>query len=341
MSLISLPKQPADVDWPTVDWPTGPLPPNLDRERFQALVEPVFTSAGPTGATHDLLVVQGGRLVFERYGEGHGPDDTQPSWSMAKSMTHALVGMLALDGRIDVAAPADVPEWREAADDPRAAITLEQLLRMSSGLAFVEDYVPGHVSDVIEMLFNSGKADVAAYAATRPLAHPPGTFWSYASGTSNIVARAAARAHGSDFAAYMRERLFGPLGMTSARPKFDAAGTFIGSSYCFCTPRDFARFGLLYLRDGTWEGRRLLPEGWVDHARTPTPRQPDVTEDGYGGHWWLDMFGPGSFSANGYAGQFIAIAPDVDLIVVRNGDTPLEKKDDLKAWMQEVVRLFR
>ncbi|MEW5685626.1 MAG: serine hydrolase [Pseudomonadota bacterium] len=341
MSLIPLPAQPADVDWPTVDWPTGPLPPNLDRGTFQALVDPVFASPDPVGATHDLLIVQGGRLVFERYGDGHGPATTQPSWSMAKSMTHALVGMLALDGRIEVEAPADVPEWREAEGDPRAAITFEQLLRMSSGLAFVEDYVPGHVSDVIEMLFNSGKGDVARYAASRPLAHPPGTFWSYASGTTNIVARAAARAHGGDFAGYMRERLFGPLGMISATPKFDAAGTFIGSSYCFCTPRDFARFGLLYLRDGMWDGRRLLPEGWVDHARTPTPQQPGVTEGAYGGHWWLDMFGPGSFSANGYAGQFIAVAPDLDLIVVRNGDTPLEKKDDLKAWMQEVVRLFR
>ncbi|WP_293458478.1 serine hydrolase [Phenylobacterium sp.] len=337
--LPPLPAQPRDVAWPTRDWPTG-APAVRDRARLDGLLARAFDAPaeGPLGKTYALLAVQGGRLTFERYGFGATAESTQPSWSMAKSMTQALVGMLALDGRLDVAAPADVPEW-QAPGDPRAAITTDQLLRMSSGLAFVEDYVPGSVSDVLEMLYGSGKADTAAYAAGRPLAHPPGTFWSYASGTTNIVARLAAKAHGGDFAAYMRERLFQPLGMTSATPKFDAVGTFIGSSFCFCTPRDFARFGLLYLRDGVWEGRRLLPEGWVDYARTPTFQQAGVT-DAYGAHWWLGLGGPGSFSANGYAGQFIVVCPERDLIVVRNGDTPLEAKDALRAWMAEAVDCF-
>ena len=168
------------------------------------------------------------------------------------------------------------------------------MLRMSSGLAFVEDYDPEHPSDVIAMLYGEGKDDVAAYAAAKPLAHEPGRFWSYSSGTTNIVSRCLSRAldaFGPDFEAFMRERLFEPLGMTSAMPKFDAAGTFIGSSFCFCTARDFARFGLLYLRDGVWEGRRILPAGWVDYARTETWRQP--TDDiPYGAHWWLGVGGP-------------------------------------------------
>ncbi len=341
MTLIPLPAQPAGVPWPTERWPTAAAAP-ADATRFSALVAEAFaeTASPRLGATHDLLVVQGGRLVFERYGAGFGPDDTQPSWSMAKSITHALVGLLVADGRLDVHAPADVPEWR-APGDPRAAITLDQLLRMSSGLAFVEDYVPDHPSDVIEMLFGAGKDDVAHFAASFPLAHPPGSFWSYASGTSNIVARLAGQACGGDLRGFMVERLFAPLGMTSPVPKFDAAGTFIGSSYCFCTPRDFARFGLLYLRDGVWDGRRLLPEGWVDYARTPTFQQPGVTDGPYGAHWWLETAGPGSFSANGYAGQFIVLAPDLDLVLVRNGDTPLETKDELKAWVGEVVDCFR
>lgn len=338
--LPPLPAQPPETPWPTQAWPTGEARVR-DAARLEALLAQAFDAPadGPLGKTYALLAIQGGRLTFERYGFGASPETTQPSWSMAKSMTQALVGMLVLDGRLDIQAPADVPEWTDAGD-PRAAITLDQLLRMSSGLAFVEDYVPGSVSDVLEMLYGSGKADAAAYAASRPLAHPPGSFWSYASGTSNIVARLAAQAQGGDFAGYMRSRLFEPLGMASATPKFDAAGTFIGSSFCFCTPRDFARFGLLYLRDGTWDGRRLLPEGWADYARTPTFQQAGVTDGPYGAHWWLGIGGPGSFSANGYAGQFIIVCPDRDLIVVRNGDTPLESKERLRDWIGEVVDCF-
>ena len=139
----------------------------------------------------------------------------------------------------------------------------------------------------------------------------------------------------------MQERLFGPLGMKTAIPKFDAAGTFIGSSFCYASARDFARFGLLYLRDGVWEGRRLLPEGWVDYARTPTYQQPGASELGYGAHWWLGIAGEGSFSANGYDGQFTVLVPELDLILVRHGATPLDKKEALAAWIGQAVDCFR
>jgi CubicO group peptidase (beta-lactamase class C family) len=261
---------------------------------------------------------------------------------MAKSITHALAGLLVADERLDISAPADVPEWR-AAGDPRAAITLDQLLRMSSGLDFVEAYSPDAPSDVIEMLFGKGAADVAGFAAASPLAHPPGSFFSYSSGTTNIISRCLARAlgtQGAGFETFMRERLFAPIGMTSALPRFDEVGTFIGSSFCFATARDFARFGLLYLRDGVWEGRRLLPPGWVDYARTPTFQQPDFADGPYGAHWWLDLAGPGSFSANGYEGQYIVICPDRDLILVRNGVTAEANQPLVKAWLAEVAAAF-
>ncbi len=338
MALAPLPAQPADVPWPTQAWPTGELPASMQRERFEALLAQAF-EGDSVGETHALAIVQGGKLIFERYGEGYGPDATYPSWSKAKSITQALVGLLALDGKLDVHAPAQVPEWT-AAGDPRAAITLDQLLRMSSGLKFIEDYVPGSVSDVIEMLFQSGKGDVAHYAASLPLEHAPGAFWSYASGTSNIVARIAGEAAG-DLKAFMHERLFGPLGMTTPQPKFDAAGTFIGSSFCYASARDFARFGLLYLRDGVWEGRRLLPQGWVDYARTPTYQQEGANDLKYGAHWWLGIAGETSFSANGYDGQFTVLEPELDLILVRHGATPLDKKDALKAWVGQAVDCFR
>jgi CubicO group peptidase (beta-lactamase class C family) len=262
---------------------------------------------------------------------------------MAKSLTHALFGIAVGDGLLDIQAPAPVPEWRTPGD-PRSAITPDQLLRMSSGLKFDEVYEPGKASDTIEMMWGSGKADVAHYAASQPLAHPPGTFFSYSSGTTNILCRILSDAlgrRGVDFADFMRERLFEPLGMRTPIPKFDPAGTFIGSSFCFASARDFARGGLLYLRDGVWDGKRLLPEGWVDYARTPTFQQAGVTDGRYGAHWWLDLGGPGSFSANGHEGQFTVLTPDLDLVAVRHGRTSTDKKDALKAWVGDLVGLFR
>jgi CubicO group peptidase (beta-lactamase class C family) len=341
--LPPLPPQPQGVPWPSEAWPQGELPPGLARPRFDALVDQAFAakSTERLGETHALVIVQGGRIVFERYGEGFGPTDTYPSWSKAKSITHALVGIAAGDGRLDVHAPADVPEW---AGDARAAITLDLMLRMSSGLKWLEEYLPDQPSDVIAMLFGEGQDDVAGFAARFPLAHAPGRFFYYSSGTTNIVSRCLSRAldaYGPDLEAFMRERLFAPIGMTSPVPKFDAAGTFIGSSFCFATARDFARFGLLYLRGGVWDGRRILPEGWVDYARTPTWQQPEATDGPYGAHWWLGVGGPGSFSANGYDGQYTLCVPDLDMVLVRHGATPLAKKDELKAWVGELVESFR
>ncbi len=344
MSLPSLPPQPVGVPWPTEAWPRGERPSGADGARLDRLLDHALSTqtTDDLGETHAVLIVQGGRLIVERYGPGRGPDQTFPSWSMAKSITQALLGIAVGDGLVDIHAPAKVPEW-SGRGDPRGAITLDLLLRMSSGLAFVEDYVPDHPSDVIEMLWGPGKADVARYAAEKPLEHAPGSFWYYSSGTTNIVSRCLADAlgkYGEDFEAWMRARLFEPLGMTSPLPKFDDAGTFIGSSFCFCTAQDFARFGLLYLRDGIWDGQRLLPAGWADYARTPTWQQPN--DDGpYGAHWWLETGGPGSFAAQGFGGQFIVVVPDLDMVVVRSGDTPLAQKLNPKAWIGELVDCFR
>ena len=187
-----------------------------------------------------------------------------------------LTGFLVGDGRLAIDDPAPVPEWR-APDDPRQPITVQQLLEMRSGLQFAEDYVDAGVSDVIEMLFGRGQHDVATFAAGFPLDHPPGAVWSYSSGTTNIVSRVVGDAVGGGEAGmrrFLQDRLFDPLGMASADPRFDEAGTFIGSSFLYATAHDFARFGYLYLRDGVWEGERLLPEGWVDHARTSVPVPP-------------------------------------------------------------------
>lgn len=316
-----------------------------DRAGFHRLLNQAY---GPErdaalGETHALLIQQHGQIVFEHYGDGFAADQTHASWSMAKSITQALAGMLIGDGKLSLGEPIGAPEW--AAGDPRTTITLDHLLRMSSGLKFVEDYVGdgGERSDVLEMLYGSGKADMAAYAASRPLIHAPGSHWSYSSGTTNILARKLSQVtglYGADFHAFMCARLFEPLGMESPVPKFDAAGTFIGSSYCFCTARDFARFGQLFLQDGVWQDARLLPEGWVDYTRRPTP-QPPGADAGYGAQWWLGFGGAGSFSANGFESQITLVLPDIETVVVRLGKTPLAHKDRFKRWIGELAERLR
>lgn len=337
-SLHPLPPQPADVPWPTRDWPEAKLDPEVDAAEIERVAEQAFAPGSSQGETLALVAVHRGRLVYERYAPGKSAADTFPSWSMAKSMLHAAVGMLVGEGRLDPAARAPIAAWR-GAGDPRGAITLEHLLRMVDGLDFVELYVPTGRSDVVTMLFGEGRDDVAGYAIARPPLHPPGQFWSYSSGTSNVVARIACDAVGGGaegMQAFLRERLFDPIGMTSAKPRFDVAGTFIGSSYVFATARDFARFGLLYLRDGMWDGASLLPRGWVDHARTPTP----ASIGRYGAHWWLALDGSGIFTANGFQGQHIVLDPARDLVLVRLGVSTPEQRVDVSWGLHAITRAF-
>lgn len=337
-SLAPLPQQPSDVAWPTQEWPEAALPSGADAGRIEAVCEELFEEpkSDATGETRALIVVHRGRLVVERYSSEYDRDSTHVSWSMAKSISHALVGILVGRGRLDIEQTGSVPAWNEPGD-PRGAITLDHMLRMVDGLDFVEDYVDSDVSSVIEMLFGAGKKDVAGYAESCPPLHPPGSFWNYSSGTSNIVSGVTSRALGGgvdEMEGFMREALFDRIGMRSAKPRFDAAGHFIASSFVFATARDFARFGLLYLRDGCWEGNRVLPEGWVDYARTPS----EVSKGEYGAHWWIARDGSAIFHASGYRGQFIAIDPERDMLVVRLGDSTQDQRGPLYLQLRELFR---
>lgn len=260
---------------------------------------------------------------------------------MAKSVLHALVGLAVADGLLDPSAPAAVPEWHRPGD-PRAAITVEHLLRMSSGLRFREDYVDDRQSDVIEMLFGAGAPDTGAFAASFPLVHEPGRVFNYSSGTSNILARILRDRHGGAEAGRVRlqARLFDPNDMRPATVRFDVAGTFLGSSYVYATARDFARFGLLYLRGGAVDDRQILPRSWIDHARTPTPLPTGEDTFDYGAHWWLTDPLSGVFHASGYQGQRIIVAPDRDLLVVRLGRTAADLAPNLNAFTAEVADCF-
>jgi CubicO group peptidase (beta-lactamase class C family) len=322
-----------------------------------APVDALFDRPAEEGTTLAVVVLQRGELVAERYGvqpanifepaKALGPDSTLISWSMAKSITHAAVGLLVADGRVDPTAPAAVPEW---AGTPKAAITLLDLLEMRSGLRFVEDYVDDSVSHCIEMLFGDSGPSHAAYAAALPLDHEPGTVYSYSSGTTNIVCRVLGDVvHGVDgepaarraaMEQFLRSRLFEPAGMQSAIPKFDDAGDFVGSSYVYATARDFARFGELYRNDGTTGGgQRILPHGWADHARTVVARDPENGCD-YGRHWWMWPQFPGSLAAHGHEGQYLVVEPERELVVVHLGKTPAEHADVLRARLDQLIRHF-
>ncbi|HEV3213865.1 MAG TPA: serine hydrolase [Acidimicrobiales bacterium] len=331
--------QPVGVAWPTARWPEGEPIGALD-----ALLEAAFTDP-ELEETYAVVVVQHGRLVAERYG-GALPSFTHPptevtastpllSWSMAKSVLHAAVGCLVDDGRLDPDAPAAVPEWSDPSD-PRGRITLRELLQMRDGLAWVEDYVDDGISDVIEMLFGTGAADVGAFAAGHPLAAAPGTRFNYSSGTSNLVARLVGDVvgRGEPTRAFLRDRLFGPLGMDDAAVTLDASGTFIGSSYVYCSARSFAKFATLYLRGGRWEDRQLLSRSWVDGAQVAVSQDADARTY-YSHHWWLD--GEGTYWASGYEGQRCVVSPGHDAVVVRLGRTPDERYPAVRAWCDAVV----
>lgn len=337
---VTYPAQPEGVAWPTEGWPTGPLPFGVTQAQVDTQLDRDF---GPlsegTNTTDAVLVVQGGRIVVEHYRPGFGDARTPHlSWSMAKSFTNALVGFLVADGKLDIYRPAPVPQWRDL-DDPRHVITTDQLLRMASGLQWKEDYLAPD-SDTLTMLYGSGQADMAAYAADKPLAERPDSRIYYSSGTSNIVSGIIGSivGTGDDYRRFIERRLLRPLGIDPADTHlgWDGAGQLVGSSVFDLTARDFARFGLLFLRGGRWEDRQLLPTTWVDYSRTPTP--PPTGWDKYGAHWWTYPDCPGGFRAGGIAGQHIVLCPTLDLIVV-----VLSNRTDLRDGevRDDLVHLFR
>ena len=320
------PVQPADVPWPTQDWPTGD-PVGADQDAINLALLTAFDNPGGAGGIDAVLVVQDGKLVVEHYKAGYDPDAAHISWSMAKSITGTMIGMLVAAGELDPMAPAEVPEWADPSD-PRHDITLDDLLHMRSGLQWDEEY--SGTSDVIEMLFGSGKDDRAHYAASKPLQDEPGSTWYYSTGTSMILSRIIADhvGYGDEGTNWAQDNLFGPLGITTVEHDLDASGVMSGGSNINMSARDFARFGLLNLRGGNWDGTQIVPSDWIDYERTPFVDAPE-----YGAQWWVgqDPSVPRTFYADGFNGQRIMVVPDLDLVVVvlSNDGTDLP---DRTAW---------
>ncbi len=313
--------------WPMGDAPSGkPRPTGFDQTKLAVAVDEMFNEPNPWHKrnTRAVLVLHQGEIIAERYAPGFGPDQPLAAWSVTKSFFHALYGIAVRDGKLKMSDPAPVPAWQ---GDERAAITLDMLMRMSSGINFTEvDYTPP--AQLTDMIFAHPGA--AEYFMALPQAYPSDTHWAYGSGTTNLLSWVLRQKYGDE--AYYElpyKELFTKIGMRSAYLEADATGTYVGSSFLFATARDYARFGLLYQNDGIWQGERILPEGWADYAMTATPTAP---RNNYGAHWWRPTLDDRAaakargitlpddvFNASGFEGQKIVVIPSMQIVIVRLG----------------------
>ncbi|RYY43857.1 MAG: class C beta-lactamase-related serine hydrolase [Chitinophagaceae bacterium] len=337
----------ADSMQDTALWPKGErtsnyIPAEIDYKKLAKLCkEDVFrTNAKGQHESRALLVVYDGRLVIENYAPGFDKFSRMLGWSMAKSVTSALIGLLVRQGRLMLQEPAPVPEWVDT-KDPRHKITLENLLQQTSGLSFEENY--NKSSDATIMLFQ--KADMGAYTAGRRLKEPPGSSFYYSSGNSNILSRIVRQTVGdASYLSFIYDSLFYKLGMYNTVMEPDANGTMVGSSYVFATARDWARFGLLYYNNGIVNGENLFTSDWVGKTATPSPA--DKLQQ-YGYQFWLNGLSRSRpserkfsaapadmFYADGYAGQYVFIIPSKKLVIVRLGFKNFDENELLRKILQ-------
>lgn len=342
---------PEDKEWPEGRRVTGAGPgPGVDRAALTRALDRAFAEPNPRSLarTRAVVVVHKGRIVAERYMPSIGADTPLAGWSLAKTAINALTGVLVRDGKLALDRAALLPAWREAGD-PRAAITLRDLLQMTSGLNF-DDPRSSMRSDARLILFQAH--DAAAYAEAKRLAAAPGNEWFYSTGPAVLLSKIQRQAVGGSQALYFqfpRRALFNPLGMTSAVLEADPSGTFLGDAFMFASARDWARLGLLYLNDGVWRGKRLLPEGWVRFSTTPTT----LSGGQYGALLWRripDFLRPtysrdlplpeDSFFMLGNDGQIVAVIPSRDLVVVRLGLSRHRRAWDHEAFLYELLKAF-
>ena len=334
--------KPIGAPWPLIAT-AQPEPPEIDRQALNMALDRAFQENDPflLKRTRAVVVVQDGWVIAERYAKGIQPDMPLIGWSMSKSITHALIGRAIHEGLLDPDKPPRVPEWSTPLD-PRQKISLDQLLRMNSGLAF-EESTGALNSDLVRML--TQEADMAGFAASKSLSKKPGKKWNYSSGTTNILSRILRHAIDDDqrYWSFPSQALFGPLGMTTAVLESDNSGTLVGSSLAWASGRDWARFGQLYLDQGIWNGKQLLPANWVQQARTASRG----SKQAYGAHWWISRrksrpdLPTDSFSAEGYQGQLLLVAPSQRAVIVRLGQTPKKPGFDANAFGADVLSALR
>jgi CubicO group peptidase (beta-lactamase class C family) len=339
----------------------------LEQSSPAALIDTMFDNRNSLGETRALLIYRDGELISERYGPGFSKDSKLISWSMAKSITSLLVGFMVSDGRLTLDEPVPVPNWQRSGD-PRSRITLRSLLHMSSGLEHVEGGDPIWNSDTVRMLFLDGASNMGRYAEAKPPRAAPNETYVYSSATSVILSDIMARTltpNGNPAVRrdamldYIRGRLIEPLGITSLTPEFDASGTMIGGSVMHATARDYAKIGEFMRNRGVVNGNRLLPDSWFDFMLSPSP-----TNQGYGGHIWLNRAQPGGsfpnadnpdagrdvlwpnkgpsdiFAMTGHQGQFVAVSPSQKLTVVRLGASTEAQISNVRDLLAEIMQRY-
>ncbi len=305
-------------------YPHGSLPAKdtlfaeINYQNLQTAVNNVFERDEKDGDTRAVLILYKDHLIAEKYSEGFTEETKLLGWSMTKSITATILGILEKQGRVSRDQSSLFPEWK---NDDRASITLNDLLQMNSGLEWEEDY--SKISDVTRMLFL--ESDMTTTQLQKPLVAKPGTLWNYSSGTTNLLSgfiRNQFTGH-QQYMDFWYTELIDKIGMHSMTLEADLSGNYVGSSYSWATARDWAKFGLLYLRRGNWNGEQIIAPSWADYASQPV----EGSNGEYGAHFWLNAGGKypnvprDLFSANGFQGQHVFIIPSKDMVVVRFGLT--------------------
>jgi CubicO group peptidase (beta-lactamase class C family) len=340
----NLPNLPVPAARPvTLKWPAGDLVGRVDPPKnLREIGERAFAgSYGAGSRSVGLLIVKDGQVVLERYADGFGPLVSNRTWSVAKSLAGTLIGIAVRRRLLDPAKSAAIPEWQgdEYHNDPRKNITLDNLLRMSSGL---HSDTAGNRTDALYM----GATTVGQETVHWPLEALPGTRFRYANNDILLAIRALRESTVDEYqyVNFPRAELLEKIGMYHTILETDWAGNFILSSQVWSTARDLARLGLLWLNDGVWNGERILPEGWVKYMTTPSGPQP-AEGPGYGATMWL--FGPdqgvpeGSYAAQGNRGQYIMVIPSQRLVVVRRGEDPVGARFDIAKFSADVAAALK
>jgi CubicO group peptidase (beta-lactamase class C family) len=314
--------------------PNDSIFPEVNYEKLNLAVANAFDKKGEKiKRTRAVLVIYRDKIIAEKYEDGFSKNTKFLGWSMTKSITATYFGILQQQGKIDINKPAPVKEW---ANDGRSKIMLHNLIQMNSGLEWEEDY--GKISDVTKMLFLSD--DMAKIQLEKPAAFAPNTHWNYSSGTTNLLSGILRRQFNNqqEYLDFWYASLIDKIGMHSMLIEPDMAGNFVGSSYGWATARDWAKFGLLYLHEGNWNGEQIFDKSWAKYVATPTP----TSNREYGGHFWLNAGGKypdvpkDMYFCGGFQGQKVIIIPSKDLVIVRFGLT--EDEDfDFNGMMKNII----
>ncbi|MFN8326477.1 serine hydrolase domain-containing protein [Flavobacterium sp.] len=290
---------------------------NVDYDKLQKVVENAFDKKGEKNKrTRSVIVIYKDKIIAEKYADGFDKNSKILGWSMTKSLTGTFFGILQKEGKININDKAPITEWQ---NDERKSITINNLLQMNSGLEWEEDY--GKISDVTKMLFI--EEDMTKSQINKPLIGKPNETWNYSSGTTNLLSgilRKQFKTH-QEYLDFWYSSLFDKIGMHSALVEVDMKGNFVGSSYGWATTRDWAKFGLLYLHKGNWNGEQIFDESWAKYVSTPT----NTSNGQYGAQFWLNAgrkfpdAPKDMYYASGYQGQMVAIFPSHDLVIVRMG----------------------